>query len=150
MRDGSVQQVLPFILYWHSAPHDPNSPSVGSVPPKFDTALQLRRPPPARSPASSFPRQLVLRQLGGGRSYWQGGSLEAGCKHAMNIWWTLWLSAAQSRQHPGKHGTWSQCLVDVGPPSTTLVQHRPNIGSVSRVYEILVGCTVADERLGDK
>ena len=35
---------------------------------------------------------------------------------------------------PSKHETLNQCWVDVGPPSATLVQHQPNISSMSRVY----------------
>ena len=33
---------------------------------------------------------------------------------------------------PSKHETLNQSLVDVGPSSTTLAQHQPNIGSMYR------------------
>ena len=34
---------------------------------------------------------------------------------------------------PSEHETLNQSWVDVGPPSTTLSQHKPNIGSMPRV-----------------
>ena len=34
---------------------------------------------------------------------------------------------------PGKHETLAQCWVNVGPSSSTLAQHYPKIGPMSRV-----------------
>ena len=34
---------------------------------------------------------------------------------------------------PSNHETLNHCWVDVGPSSSTLIQHLPNIGSTSRV-----------------
>ena len=39
--------------------------------------------------------------------------------------------------YPSKHETELQCSTNVGPPSMTLGQHWPNIGSMSRVCRIL-------------
>ena len=36
--------------------------------------------------------------------------------------------------YPSKHEVLTQCWADVGPSSTTLAQHEPNIGPTPRVY----------------
>ena len=35
--------------------------------------------------------------------------------------------------YPSKHEALAQCWADVGPSSTTLAQHQPNIGPIPRV-----------------
>ena len=46
-----------------------------------------------------------------------------------------------------KHETLNRCWVDVGPPSTTLIQHQPSIGSTSRVCWGSTGPAVKDRNL---
>ena len=41
--------------------------------------------------------------------------------------------SAACQQSPSKHETLNQRWVDVGPPSATLAQHQPNVGSTSRI-----------------
>ena len=58
-----------------------------------------------------------------------------------------WLPAASDRPLvdgcwqaaciANKHDTSTQCLTNVGPPSTTLAQHWSNIGWMSRIYWVL-------------
>ena len=38
------------------------------------------------------------------------------------------------RRPPSKHGAFTQCCFNVGPPSPTLAQHRDNIGQMPRVF----------------
>ena len=49
------------------------------------------------------------------------------------------------RYMPRKHWTLNHCLANVSPPSTTLVQHWPNIGSMTRVYWVEYSCVVLSE-----
>ena len=55
-----------------------------------------------------------------------------------------WVNAScllEKRQiyYPNKHDTSIQCLLNVRPPSTTLTQHRPNIGQTLGICVLFAG-----------
>ena len=62
-------------------------------------------------------------------------------------WFKRWCDVVQQRysypQLPSKHEALAQCWADVGPSSTTLAQHQPNIGPAPRVCWVYVGLYTA-------
>ena len=83
------------------------------------------------SKSSHHPQEVLLAQFS---LYVHKGGLISFHFHRTNlINRIINLFKCFGRSYPSKHKTLNQCWANIGPPSTTSVQHRPNIASMSRV-----------------
>ena len=57
-----------------------------------------------------------------------------------NVFLLFSLEKCPLQKFPGKHGTFTQCCFNVWPPSSTLAQHRHNIGWMFHVCWVSGDC----------